>query len=209
MKKLTVFSILFCLVSSIFAQDVINTRDNKKIDAKVIEQSGKVVKYLMPDYQDGPIMTIRTRNISSIEYKNGRIDLTGNQNPRRKYPIGVSGGAALDFNSEFGYLLLSSDYFVIPQIDLEMNIGTDGEEGYYYTTGAKFHLNSDYSDKRITPFAGVLIGFWYSNKVIQFPVGINYMTKFGLNTSIYLNKSFSSDSWETLLIEFKIGWRFK
>jgi hypothetical protein len=209
MKKLAAFSILFCVISSSYAQDVINTKDNKKLDVKVIEQSNKSVKYLMPDYQDGPVMSIKTRNISSIEYKNGHIDLVGNQNPRRKYPIGVSGGVALDFNSEFGYLLISTDYFIIPQIDIELNIGTDAEEGYYYSTGAKFHLNSDYSDKRFTPFAGVLVGIWYSDKIIQFPIGINYITKFGLNSSISLSKVFTSDSWETLLFEFKIGWRFK
>lgn len=209
MKKLAAFSILFCIISSGNAQDVINTKDNKKLDVKVIEQSNKIVKYLMPDYQDGPVMSIKTRDISSIEYKNGNIDLVGNQNPRRKYPIGVSGGVALDFESEFGYFLVSSDYFIIPQIDLELNIGTDGEEGYYWSTGAKFHLNSDYSDTRLTPFTGVLIGVWYTDKIIQFPIGINYMTKFGLNSSISLNKVLTSASWETVLFEFKIGWRFK
>jgi hypothetical protein len=209
MKKIAVFPILICIISSIYAQDIVITKDKKKLDVKVIEQSNKIVKYLMPDYQDGPIMSIKTRNISSIEYKNGHIDLVGNQNPRRNLPIGISGGAALDFNSEFGYLVVSSDYFIIPQIDLELNIGTDGEEGYYWSTGAKFHLNSDYSDNRLTPFTGVLVGIWYYDKIIQFPIGINYMTKFGLNSSISLNKVFTSGSWETILFEFKIGWRFK
>jgi hypothetical protein len=210
MKNLFLFLVLVFFISPCFGQDIIKTKDNKQLNVKVIEELDRSIKYRMLDYEDGPILSLKKNQISSIEYKNGFIDLVGNQNPRKSRPFGISGGIAIDLdNGDFGLFLASVEYFIIPQINLELNIGTDAEQGYYFSTGAKVHLNATNSEKRLTPFTGCLIGAYYDEMMVQFPIGLNYITKFGLSTAISLNHMIQFDDYQVTFIELKIGWKFK
>ena len=62
------------LTSACFAQDVIVTRDAKKINAKVMEVNAENIKYKLFEYQDGPTYTLPRSNIVSIIYQNGEVE---------------------------------------------------------------------------------------------------------------------------------------
>ena len=75
MKKLSfLLTIMFASVCS-FAQDIIVTKSAKKIDAKILEVSTSEVRYKELDNLDGPIFILRSDEISSIIYANGKVVL--------------------------------------------------------------------------------------------------------------------------------------
>lgn len=188
---------------------MIRTKDDQQLNVKIIEKTNRHIKYRMIDYEDGPIISINNNRISKIEYKNGVVDLMGNQNPRKNKPFGISAGMALWLPEEGGMFSSTLDYFIIPQVDLEINIGTDLEDGLYFSAGGRFHLNSNISDNRLTPFTGLLVGSEFGDRFMQIPVGLNYLSKPGFNTSLSLNQMFFFDSWQVTFIELRIGWKFK
>ncbi|MDR2039375.1 MAG: PorT family protein [Bacteroidales bacterium] len=57
-----------------FAQDVIVTKDSKKIEAKVTEISVEHVKYRLFNHQDGPVYTLPKSDIVTIVYQNGTVE---------------------------------------------------------------------------------------------------------------------------------------
>jgi hypothetical protein len=208
-NKLLAFLFLFAF-QHITGQDIITTKDKKQLNVKVTEQGYKSVKYKMPDYEDGPVLMIKTRRIRKIEYKNGYTDLMGYQNPRKVRPLGIGAGYAAELTS--GGVLYSAnlDYFIIPQIDLEVNLGTSDLSGkLYYSGGSRIHFNSKYSEHKLTPFTGVLAGYYYGDGIIQIPAGVSYLTTLGINASISINEMISFKSWQATFLEFRLGWRFK
>jgi hypothetical protein len=210
MKKSILIMLLSLAVQYVFGQDIITTKDKKQLNVKVLEQTDKSVRYKMPDYEDGPVLMMKTNRITKIEYKNGYTDLMGYQNPRKNRPLGINAGYAAGLTS--GGVLYSAtvDYFVLPQIDLEANIGTsDLSGGMYFSAGSRFHLNAGYSGHKLTPFTGLLAGYYYGDGIVQIPAGINYLTKIGINASISINEMISFKAWQATFLEFRLGWRFK
>ena len=70
-------SFLLCLVALNFlasAQDVIVTKDARKIEAKVLEASDSEVKYKKYSNLNGPTYVEKKANISSIIYANGEVE---------------------------------------------------------------------------------------------------------------------------------------
>jgi len=194
----------------ITGQDIITTKDKKQLKVWVTEQADKYVRYRMPDYENGPVIMLKTNQIRKIEYKNGYTDQMGYQNPRKNRPLGISAGYAAGLTS--GGVLFSGtmDYFVIPQIDLEINLGTSDLSGeLYYTAGSRFHICSRNSEHRLTPFTGVLLGTYYGDGIVQLPAGISYLTNIGINASLSINEMISVRSWQATFLEFRLGWRFK
>ena len=76
MKKGRIIFILFFVSVSpvVFGQDVIITKDAKKIEAKVLEVNASDIKYKLFYYPDGPVYTMPKQNIASIIYQNGHVD---------------------------------------------------------------------------------------------------------------------------------------
>jgi hypothetical protein len=196
------------LFQSIAGQDKIYTTENQLLNVKIYELTNKVVKYKMTDYADGPVLWLSRDRISKIEYPNGVTDLNGNQNPRKARPFGISAGLAFRLSEEGGMISTTVDYYIIPQVDLELNVGTDFD-GSYFSAGTRLHLNSSTSDNRFTPFSGLLIGTDYGLGFIQIPVGINFAAKWGLNVSLSLNEMLYFQDWQTTFAELRAGWRFK
>ncbi len=209
MRNLLSVLILTFVFQSVMGQDKINTKDRQQLNVKIIEKTNRLVKYKMPDYDDGPILSINKNRITRIEYKNGFVDLMGYQNPRKNKPFGINAGIALWISEEGGMFTSAIDYFIIPQIELEINIGTDLGDGFFFSGGSRLHLNSGFSENRITPFSGLLIGSQFGDGFLQIPVGINYLAKPGFNTSLSLNEMLFFNSWRATLIEIRIGWRFR
>lgn len=208
MKNHFFFLILLFVFQYVVGQDIISTKDKKQLKVRVLEQTDRVVKYKMTDYDDGPAISIKTSRITRIEYRNGVIDLMGYQNPRKNRPLGISAGYTRWISEEGGMFTGTLDYFIIPQIDLEVSIGSDFGDGYYYSGGSRFHLNSDYSERRLTPFTGLLLGMQYGDAYLQVPFGINYLSKPGLNASLSLNEMFFFNDWRATVVELRAGWRF-
>ena len=199
------------MIQNIFGQDIITTKDKKNMKVWIIEQTDKLVRFRMPDYDLGPILTIKNNRINKIEYKNGYIDLMGNQNPRKSKPFGVSTGIAYFISDEDGLLLGTMDYFLTPQIDLEVSAGSNMDEKAYFSFGSKIHLNQNYSDNNFTPFAGLLLGVYYDEPFIQVPFGINFISKTGFDASFGMSEVFFfnfNSYWYTSL-ELRLGWKFK
>jgi hypothetical protein len=208
MNKINALLLLLFFFNCITAQDIINTYNGKQLNVKILEQDLKVVKYKMPDYSEGPVLSMKTSKISSIEYMNGFIDLMDNQNPRKSKPFAISIGGAKWISSSGLMFTSTMDYFITPQIDMEINIGADSDQLFYLSAGSRIHVNSNYSENRITPFTGALFGYEYYKEFIQIPLGVNYIFKTGINVSLSINELIFSNEYQTT-IEFRGGWRFK
>ena len=77
-KKSFITILVFAALSmSAHAQDIIVTRDAKKINAKVTEINAENVKYKLFEHQDGPTYTLTRADIVSIIYQNGVVEAKG------------------------------------------------------------------------------------------------------------------------------------
>jgi hypothetical protein len=210
MKNITIILLLMLVIQHIYGQDIISTKDKKQLNVKILEQTNKIVRYKMNDYEDGPVLMIKVNRISKIEYKNGYVDMMGYQNPRKNKPFGINAGYSAELTGGGGMFSTTLDYFVLPQIDMEINLGTSDLSGeLYYSAGGRFHLNSSYSEHKLTPFAGILLGSYYGDGLVQLPAGISYLTNLGLDASLSINQMISFKSWQATFLELRIGWRFK
>jgi len=72
--------IAFC--SACFGQDVIITKDSRKIPAKVLEVNVDNIRYKKIDNEDGPIYTILKKDVVSILYQNGQTDIFTQDNTK-------------------------------------------------------------------------------------------------------------------------------
>lgn len=74
MKKL--FTLLLCIICAtmVYAQDIIITKDSKRIEAKIIEVTPTTVKYKKWNYQDGPDISEAKSNIAAIMWGNGEVE---------------------------------------------------------------------------------------------------------------------------------------
>lgn len=75
MKKYFILTIAIVMSICAMAQDVIITKDSKKIEAKITEVSKSEIKYKKIDYQNGPIFILSTDDIVTIIYANGEVVL--------------------------------------------------------------------------------------------------------------------------------------
>src|SRR5574344_1889235 len=146
MKPFFSLLLLVFVAQCIWAQDVIVTVDNKRINAKVIEQNNQFITYKMVDPNDQSIMQIKSKNVKLIEFETGYIQHLFNQNRRATRPLGVSTGLSLPLGNGPAVAFASVDYFIVPQFSLEANVGRTFGNRSYYAFGAKYHLNSRYSD---------------------------------------------------------------
>jgi hypothetical protein len=211
MKKVLILVMLAFLFNYVTAQDKIDTKDKKQLDVRILENTGKVVNYKMSDYPEGPVLSLKAKRIEKIEYKNGVMDLMGNQNPRKAMPLGLSIGGGKWVSSAGLMFTATMDYFITPQIDMEINMGTDSQKPFYLSAGSRLHMNSSYSDDRLTPFTGALFGYEYGKEFVQIPLGINYiykLSKWNFNFSLSFNELIFSNEYQTIL-EFRGGLRFK
>jgi len=220
MKKSLLFIALFIgfLTVTVNGQDTLFLKNHKKFNVKILKNSRKSVEYRFSDYPNGVVFSVKPIKVSKIVYKNGYIEDFGNKNPRVNRPFGVSTGVCLaaTYPGNLGYtggmFLLSFDYFIIPQVDLQLNMGTEFYDYYYYSLGATFHLNKTNSKARFTPFTGVLIGSDYNYTrlgFIQIPIGVSYINNWGLSASLSFSSMFYFRDYPLLTAQLKIGWRFK
>jgi hypothetical protein len=75
MKKVLLVLISVLITFSVFAQDIIVTREGKKIESKVLEINEYDIKYKNLENLDGPIYTMKKSEIATILYANGQVDV--------------------------------------------------------------------------------------------------------------------------------------
>lgn len=214
MKKTLIIIAAFLYSLCGNAQDTITLKNGNVIRAHILVKSDNYIKY-KPDsikYSHTTFVTGLT-NVRTIRYCNGDVDLLSSQNPRSMFPLGIHAAENLSLNRQF--LIVGIDYFFNPNISAELNIG--GFTGYLqnnfiYSFGGKVWLAGKYSKSGFSPFTGLLYGENVSDKFFEVPVGISYIAKFGLQTSLQLNLIKNINSLKYLMdinLEFRLGWRFK
>ena len=75
MKKIAfLFAIIF-ITSFALAQDVIVTKEGKKINSKVTEINENDIRYKIFENLDGPTYTMKKSEIATIMYENGHVEV--------------------------------------------------------------------------------------------------------------------------------------
>lgn len=123
MKK-TLFIIILCALSSlIWAQDIIVTRDAKRIEAKILEVSKSEVKYKDWSNTEGPTFVLDTREITSVVYSNGSVQLFNEQPVTQQEATSqsVSNQPNVDWANFHGLLIAEGNCVYVP---------TDGPTNY-------------------------------------------------------------------------------
>lgn len=76
MKKITLIgSFVLFAAFTIKAQDVIVTKDSRKIEAKILEVSATEVKYKNQNNLEGPTSVISAKDLNSIMYESGEVQM--------------------------------------------------------------------------------------------------------------------------------------
>lgn len=74
MKKIITLLLFVACTTILCAQDIIITKDSKRIEAKIIEVTPTIVKYKKWNYQDGPDILEAKSNIAAIMWGNGEVE---------------------------------------------------------------------------------------------------------------------------------------
>ena len=74
MKKIITLLVFVVCTTMLYAQDIIITKDSKRIEAKIIEVTPTTVKYKKWSYQDGPDILEAKSNIAAIMWGNGEVE---------------------------------------------------------------------------------------------------------------------------------------
>jgi hypothetical protein len=209
-----------------FGQDKIFLKEGNQLNVKIVNETEKAFNYVTNTSDTVSILTINKNLISRIEYLNGYIDLMGYQNPRKTRPLGFNLGYGFSKSEtymhhfenytqqEISMITAGIDYFIIPQIDLETTLGTNGGQFSYVSAGFNLHLNSDNSKSGVTPFAGISGGAIVLNSYSsgqgfgELHLGLNYLARFGLNIAVMENFLFNINHLP-FFTEFRLGWKFK
>ena len=75
---------------AVSAQDIIVTRDNKRIDANITEVSGDNIRYKKANSPDGPVFVMPVKDINSIVYKNSDVQTFEETAATQNLPAAVS-----------------------------------------------------------------------------------------------------------------------
>lgn len=105
MKKHLVVALL-CMASTIaMADDVIVYRNGDVVRGKVEEITKKSVKYKKLDNLDGPLYSIDKRELLSVQYENGTVDLLSDPIEVEEIEVREDDGNSLKFCPQVGLVL--------------------------------------------------------------------------------------------------------
>ena len=210
MKKLIFLHLLwlFFLPLNSFAQDKIILKSGEEKEAWVFEQSDKTVKYRLMNTVASPIIILKTNKIEKIIYRNGTETIFIPPGIRMQKRFAINGGLMIGLGKEVAFYKLQADYFVKPELNIELNTFAEVEGGGGLSVGAKYYFNP-HRPKKLKGYAGLLIGSIWDDFIIQIPVGLNFTTKAGFDLKFGLNSIYTpSYSDYTIFPELLLGWRF-
>ncbi len=205
MKTFAIIFLIFLCLLNAQAQDTITLKNGRVIYADIIEKSNTKITYKYDSIRDN-------------HYNYNKIDSLTFQNPRRMFPLGISGATSLMDYDRALLLGISVDYLLTPNISIELNAGevidmpslAGGISNV--SLGAKYWFTNKNDDHYLSPFVGLFAGTLvdsflpYYSFFAEVPLGISYMTHSGFQAALQLN--FRSDL-NFMLVELKVGWRFK
>lgn len=85
MKRIFSIALLFCICVSVFADDIIITKQGVKIRVKIVEVSLTDIKYKKADNLEGPTYTMAKNDINTILYENDSVDIFNEELDRNQY----------------------------------------------------------------------------------------------------------------------------
>jgi hypothetical protein len=227
MKHISILFLFFFYFISIYAQDTISLKNGVILNASILEKSRTNIKYRLNNHtSDDTINITKLSKVKSIHYQNGEVDLLSSENPRSIFPFGVNVGYM--FIRGYSFFPVSLDYMLTPNISAELSFCGFFKYPSQYTLslGGKYWFAKKYGKSGFSPFTGLFytkmlvenydymwenMPQWSSYDVIELPIGISYITKFGLQTSLQLNSYIGPDvdNFIAYGLEFRVGWRFK
>lgn len=92
MKKFFLLAVAAIAAVGVYAQDVIVTRDAKRVEAKILEVSSSEIKYKEFSNPDGPTFVLQAAEINTIIYQNGTVKVF--DQPKQAAPAPVYNSAA-------------------------------------------------------------------------------------------------------------------
>jgi len=120
-KRLLSAIYFITLTCACFAQDIILTKDSRKIEAKVTEVNIENVKYKIFNHQDGPLYTIPKSDIVTITYQNGLVDTFGSVSPTPPAPAQTTATPAQPARNQAQATPVSAQKTVLTLIEFEKN----------------------------------------------------------------------------------------
>jgi len=154
MKRLYIVTFLFLLVFGLSAQDIIYKRSGDTLCTKVLEISDGIVKYRLIENSVDPIQSIRTYDVYSIKYENGKEEHFKPKNSRKDrfffqhkdtyyYSLSLGfgqsyGGFGLRFQGRIGRTIgfgYHAGLGVVPPLTIK---GSNYKGGVWFSLGAKF-----------------------------------------------------------------------
>jgi hypothetical protein len=204
--------ILLFINFDLSAQDTLYIKDGQKLGIRIVEQTKKSLRYQIPERLDNTNFEIKIKDLDSLRYRKGPIEYFGNQNPRNHMPKGVFAAAALYVTEEIGIAYGSANYFILPQVDVYLLAGSEfSGADHILGGGAKYHINRTNSRNPFTPYIGFAGGISSAYNVFySFPVGVSYLSSFGLNMYFGANHMiWQKSNFTATFIELGLGWRFK
>lgn len=110
MRKVLLLAISVVAAIGVYAQDIIVTRDAKRIEAKILEVSSSEIKYKEFNNQSGPTFVLTSAEINTIIYQNGTVKVF--DQPKQQAPAyGNSASQAAAVSAPAGAPITKSDDF--------------------------------------------------------------------------------------------------
>ena len=115
MKQFFLLAVAAVAALSAMAQDIIITRDSKRIEAKITEVSSSEIRYKEFNNQSGPVFVLRTDEINTIIYQNGTVK-TFEHNAA---PAATSSSSSSSYNTTSAgvangeYITKYDDYYMV------------------------------------------------------------------------------------------------
>lgn len=125
MKQIILMACALMTSMMLVAQDIIITKEAKKIDAKILEVSKTEIKYKELDKLEGPTFIAEMNDISSIIYSNGKVFIPESSQKSQDTLVLVATNQELQNNTENS----SSEF---DKLDGYMYISEGGEIKFKY-----------------------------------------------------------------------------
>lgn len=201
MKKIFFCIFAFFAITPLYAQDIIVTKDSKKIEATIIEVSKTEIKYKEYDNIEGPIFILDSSELSSIIYANGKVVLynqkenlpQSNESANTQQPTHFS---VVD-EKTVEILLLSGDRITAQVVDLKANYIAYVLNGQTYTMpSSQIERVTFLQSGQIKEYNGnVNVN---KNTVTQEKYSPKYISRSG-NTYYYDGRTMRGDSYASFL----------
>jgi hypothetical protein len=200
MKKSTLLFFFLCFSASLLAQDIIITKDNVRIEAKVLMEYEAVIKYSLFNTLTDSTYLIPKAKINTITYENGKVvsyedidfrapNVTNNNKTTKKTEKNFRIGAQFGYGYRFerGFNEHWRDYHGMKQylFNLKNGVSFGADLTYYFGKymGAGIKYNGIYSQAKLpkkifsdTPYDWFV--FRTSEKVNIHYIGVFYAVRY-------------------------------